>query len=366
VWASADSYLEAFPKMAAQRRHPMVALPPMADFPLGATCGECRVDIRTAGGVRCADCQARFAAGRRIAPRAADDGDDDASENEWVLLKTVNDTLGTRLRPARHLGDLARLGEPDSNRNHLATIAMDGNGIGGFFAALATVGDADLKRQISPAISAATRNALYAATADIVRTRDRTAPVVPHVLGGDDVVVSVVADRAWAFVRGFLAAFDRALADATKAMQLPANARERIPTMSAGLVFGHHKFPYARAIQLAEQMMRRAKHHAQGAEPAICWVDVTTDGEELPTWRRAFTMRELTAQEAALASIVALGNTSRQVLQRLLASGNEEEATAAVLAWARRGGHDTIRTLPGSIPVSDLRGLVALTRWWRP
>ncbi|MEO5874830.1 MAG: hypothetical protein ABIS86_09685 [Streptosporangiaceae bacterium] len=365
VWATAGSYLEAYPLLAAQRSRPLVALPQFADFSLGETCAECRVDLRSAGEL-CADCRARDTAGRRTTSRGSQAEPSEASATEQDLLHAVTRSTNAKLRPVRHFGDLAQAGEGTGNRNHVATVAMDGNGMGAFFSVLAGTGDVDVKRRISPAISAATRSALHTATLGIIQPDDRWLPVVPHVLGGDDVVVSVVADRAWDFTHEFLDAFSRELTRTGTELGLPPEVLSQIPSMSAGLVFAHVKFPYARAVHLAEQMLRRAKQDTAGAEAALCWLDVTDDGEALPSWRRAFTQRELAERTDALGELAGLGNTALQVLRRLLASGTDEEATAAVLSWARRNNHPGIQPLLTGLPLDDLRGLAALTRWWRP
>jgi hypothetical protein len=363
VWATADSYLEAYPALAAQRSRPLVSMPPQADFSLGTTCEECRVDLRTAGGTMCEDCRARDrGAGRRDFGTGRSEVREDASATERAVLDGVNKRRSVALRPVGHLGDLARLGSVQGNRNHVATVALDGNGMGAFFAALAGTGNAELKRHISPAISAATREALIAAAAGIIRPDDRRLPVIAHVAGGDDVVVSVVADRAWTFVNGFQTAF----ASELRKVRLPADLEVEMPSMSAGVVFAHHKFPYARAVRLADDMLRKAKHDTRGAQAAVCWLDVAEDGEQAPSWRRAFTRDELARHEEAVKAIAAVGNTGRQTLQRLLSTGTEEESIAAVLSWARRNGHTEIRRLSGHLHVDDLRGLAAYTRWWRP
>ncbi|MFF0520683.1 hypothetical protein ACFYTC_18375 [Actinomadura nitritigenes] len=364
VWATADSYLEAYPALAAHRSRPLVSMPPQADFSLGTTCEECRIDLRTASGTTCEDCRARDrGAGRRdFGTGPSEEAPEDASATERAVLQCVNQRRSMALRPVGHLGDLARLGSVHSNRNHVATVALDGNGMGAFFAALAGTGNAELKRHISPAISAATREALITATAGIVQPNDRRLPVIAHVAGGDDVVVSVVADRAWTFVDGFQSAFAAEL----KKVRLPADVAVEMPSMSAGVVFAHHKFPYARAVRLADEMLRKAKHDTQGSEAAVCWLDVTEDGEQAPSWRRAFTRDELARHAEAVKAIAAVGNTGRRTLQRLLSSGTEEESMAAVLSWARRNGHTEIRQLPGRLGTDDLRGLTAYTRWWRP
>jgi hypothetical protein len=298
--------------------------------------------------------------------KTAADAEPDALGTERAILDAVNQQTGLSLRPVRDMNDLARLGSEDGNRNHVATVALDGNGMGGFFAALASGADTGLKQQVSPAISAATRAALAGAAASIVRDDDEWVPVVPHILGGDDVVVSVTADRAWAFTRAFQAGFSDALTEAAARLSFPDDIIRQLPTMSAGLVFANSSFPYARAVRLAEDALRQAKKDTAGALPAIAWLDVTVDGEQPPSWRRTLTRDILGRHEAGLAALAGISRTGRQVLTRLLGAPTEEEARAAGLMWARRNGEAEVTHMLNQLTITDLRNRVGLTRWWRP
>jgi len=370
-WAQAPSYLE-FRRARPQPGSTLLAVPPAADFPLTRTCPSCRVDPSAQADGMCADCLARDASAGRRSTRpgpsrpAAQDAEPDALGTERAVLDAVNQRTGRHLRPVRDMNDLARLGETDSNRNHVATVALDGNGMGGFFAALASQQDTGLKQRISPEISAATRGALVSAGASIVRDDDERLPVVPHVLGGDDVVVSVTADRAWPFTRAFLAGFSDALTAAAGRLSIPDDITRQLPSMSAGVVFANASFPYARAARLAEDALRQAKQDTGGARPAVAWLDVTVDGEQPPPWRRTLTQDELDGHSADLAALAGISRSGRQALARLLGAGSEEEARAAGLVWARRNGQAAVTGLLNQSAVTELRNLVALTRWWRP
>jgi len=369
-WGQADSYLE-FRNGQSREDQGLRALPLVADFPLAETCGSCRTDPGDPASKMCTDCRARAAAGghrrARPAPTGSQAPDDapDALGTERMVIDAVGHALGRRLRPVGDMSELASLGDESGNRNHVATIALDGNGMGSFFAALAGQPDATLKQQISPEISAATRSALISAAQAITRESDRCLPVIPHVLGGDDVVVSAVADRAWPFTRAFLTRFAEALDAAAGRLELPGPLRQRLPSMSAGLVFAHAKFPYARAVQLADAVLHRAKKDTRGAESAIGWLDVTADGEAQPDWRTTQTLGGLQQQAEAIAALAAIPRSGRQALARLLARGTDEESCAAALYWARRNGHPVVASLLGQASVTDVRNLVALTRWWR-
>ncbi len=369
-WGTAPAYVE-FRQDQSRAPQQLMALPAAADFPLAETCASCRVDPSGRAGGMCADCAARdTAAGRRRARPAASgeavqDEEQDALGTERTVIDAVADALGRPLRPVGDMAELAGLGEESGNRNHVASVALDGNGMGGFFAALAGHGDTSLKQRISPQISSATRAALIAATQAVVRPADRQLPVIPHVLGGDDVVVSVTADRAWQFTAAFMDNFAAAMSAVARRLTLPGPLRQRMPTMSAGVVFAHAKFPKARAVQLADQLLRQAKRDTRGSEPAIAWLDVTADGEAPPPWRATQTADIMKHRAGDLTRLSGISPSGRQALARLLARGSEEESRAAALSWARRNGHDVVPALLDQVSVPDLRNLVALTRWWR-
>ena len=270
-WGQAVTYLE-FKGVQPGDDQSLRALPPVADFPLAETCESCRVDPRDGTIGMCADCTARAAvAGHRRAqpgsPQHEAAGDEpDALGTERLVINAVSRAIGRKLRAVSDLDQLASLADESGRRNHVATVALDGNGMGAFFTRLARQPDTSLKQHISPEISAATRSALVFAAHAVARETDQFLPVIPHVLGGDDVVVSVTADRAWQFTRAFLAGFSEAMAATAKRLKLPDPIKRGLPSMSAGVVFAHAKFPYARAVHLADDALRRAKRDTRGAE----------------------------------------------------------------------------------------------------
>lgn len=128
--------------------------------------------------------------------------------------------------------------------NHLATIFADGNGLGGLFheardraAKEGTQEALDSLRLLSEGIKDATAAALLDATLAILRDDDTVLPAVPHIQGGDDVLVTVPALRVWPFVRTFL----------TTSEELFEAFGEvgRRPSMSLGVVVCHRQLPSA-------------------------------------------------------------------------------------------------------------------------
>ncbi|MDB4872556.1 MAG: hypothetical protein JWL97_3560, partial [Gemmatimonadales bacterium] len=169
------------------------------------------------------------------------------------------------------------------------------------------------------------------------------------------------------FVTAFLREFGRETERFAGRLELPDAIRSALPTMSAGVIFAHYSFPYARAAQIADETLRRAKRATCGKRPAVAWVDVTVDGESPPVWRQSFELTALEGHADTLAALGEIGKSGRQTLARLLAhEGHSEEPRAAALLWARRSGHTALQNPLHDLSLGELRNLVALTRWWKP
>ena len=170
--------------------------------------------------------------------------------------------------------------------------------------------------------------------------------MIPHIVGGDDLVVSVVADRAWRFTVSYLDAFR------AHARDIPGVGDEHgpaLPSASAGLVFAHMKFPFRRAAELAADRLRAAKRQFHGVSPAVAWLDVTRDGEQPPAALRAWALDDLLALEDALGALrTQVEPSGRAVLERLVDTG-QPAVSLARLARARpaAGPRRGRRAVPG-------------------
>ena len=224
LWGAGPSYLEAYRDQIKPLREdpPLVSLPPSAGFPPLESCAECRADP-VAGQIAiheekaigvCLDCLARYQdlyrkPGLAAQPHGKGQGPPGKLpiyQEEARLARALGrePVAGT----AQDLGDLAALGGPETWRNHVATVYADGNAIGSLFDRIAEHGDPRLKEQVSRAISDATRQSLLDATEAILGgDPGEPLPVIPHIVGGDDLLVSVAADRAWQFTVAYLDAF---------------------------------------------------------------------------------------------------------------------------------------------------------------
>ncbi|MGW2410128.1 Cas10/Cmr2 second palm domain-containing protein [Streptomyces sp. NPDC001739] len=387
VWGEGESYLAVYahvlqPKV--RRGEVQHDLPPTAEFPLAVPCRMCHTDpavgnepVPDGSLALCLDCS------MRNVPRRQTVADENSPEGR--LLR------GIGLAPAPHgLTELAALGSPASGRNHLATVAVDGNAFGVFFKALADEGSRDeelrtAKAEISCALSDATRAALEVATLELPLTIEREQLcVVPHVVGGDDVLVSLPADQAWCFTLTFLEEFGRLVREATAEVMdelnklragRPGLALLEAPTASAGVVFARARHPLNLLAESAGQRLSEAKRAYGGRQASVQWLDITADGPEapahppLPLSALIAEGRGETPAAQALKRLVKVPASHRARLIEALRGGGPLTAAAT----ADRVGHlDAIRPFLPPFPQHDqppavgigLGAALGLARWW--
>jgi len=384
VWGTGPSYLEAYRDHMKARRDdpPLLSLPPPGDFPALASCRECRagpavekIDIHEDKDIGvCLDCLARYQDCYRKPGLAAQPHPGGARPPGVLPIYKEEATLAEGLKrhrvddTARDFTALARLGGRDTQRNHVATVYADGNAIGPFFDRVIAHGDPELKARVSAELSRVTRQALLEATR-LVLGDDSCLPVIPHVVGGDDLVVSVVADRAWPFTIAYLTQFREGL------RAIPGLPRELLdpvaPTASAGLVFAHAKFPYRRAFELAAQQLYEAKQQFNGTEPAVAWLDVTRDGEHAPAGQEAWALNDLIRLDDALRALrTQVEPSGRSAMERLVDLSRPGVSLARLQEHARRLDRAAVLSpflADGDAGGSTARmaGALSAARWWR-
>lgn len=341
VWGVGESYLaartaEMVPRQ--ERGEVRIDLPAPAEFPLAQPCRLCHTDpaaaLLTVPGERkpqaiCPDCARRLEHDRqaRAGERRGDHGASAESRLQTVIgcaeaPATLLDLARCTLRDDAQAPDDDAPGEErldgsasrrggrgaagsshrhgpavaaGSRATQLATVYVDGNAVGAFFRALASAASAaeaeELRRAkgtISVKLAEATVAALELATLQVMDDTGGEGPllVVPHVVGGDDILVSLPADRAWTFTLTYLDMFRDLLAKAAgPVLRLlpeppPGHNRPMPPTASAGIVFAHSTYPMNLVVELAEERLTRAKQATGGAACSIDFVDVTADGPQ--------------------------------------------------------------------------------------
>jgi hypothetical protein len=392
--ADASDYTTARQRMRAQA--PMaIALPQLGDYPGLQPCDECGatpvVDRRKLTDPDtgqpepkrlCADCSARQDDyGRqwelkqgdthRIAAAFLVEGRLQAKVTENRVANGAQ--LGDKQVPvADDFADLADLQRGEDRLNHTAIVWIDGDGIGDLFEHLR----ADTRQRAVAGLPIAVKDALVNATFAIDDTGSATkpVPVIPHVVGGDDVLVTVPATLAWRFVRTYLEAFE------TGARECGVDA-----TASAAMVFARHNVPFATQLDRAEHLLREAKRYgakvrhrldrdAVAGTSCVGWLDVTREGSlDMPAFHR--TLIELEGMAGDLERLrykpplepggesSGVPVTQRERWIRLLSEGDAVLAQARVRLEAKRAGNAFVAAWPfgGN---ADLKERLEMLRWW--
>jgi len=300
----------------------------------------------------CRDCAARLdAAGRQAdADRAPNVS---RRVSEWLSAAYPEYTFTF----PDDFGQLADLGD----ETHLATIYIDGNRIGALFEAVARAGGKS-KRELARGIDGATRDGLVAGLTAILPTAEGppaeggtpqkvTVPAIAHLVGGDDVLLSVPAAAGWGFAEAFLEAFTESLAAWSRKSGLPLSGPA--PSASAGLVVHHHKHPFALIVDSAAETLSYAKSQMSGQEGAVAWVDVSSTGSQLHGPRAAAWLAENRSTLRALSKVKPaqrsrLGHTSDEDLRSQVNRMKVEPAQVLL----REGG-----------PLA-LEDALSIVRWW--
>lgn len=179
-----------------------------------------------------------------------------------------------KIRLPDELDDLGAVSQPP---NYLGFIYCDANGVGDHWGEIAQqlgATDEDYSR-FSAAISTATLEAAAEALAQCFprpRPTDNGKPIVPFeivIMGGDDLVLLVAADKALDVATAYCQAFKQLT---TKKM-----AGSRTVTASAGVVLAHASQPILFLEQRANELLRLAKQTPQSRyEGAVDFLVVST------------------------------------------------------------------------------------------
>jgi len=214
-----------------------------------------------------------------------------------------------------------------------AVVYADGNGLGEVFRDFADLASgrgnrayADELRAFSGRLTDCTQEAFREAAAalrrDLPATQlaDGEAPVLPLVLGGDDVIAVCQGEAALRFTEEYLRAFERLTAQAAEIREpLGRGGRGDSLSACAGVAVVKRHFPFTAAAGLAYQLMREAKvarTHVSGPCSAMSFeILYDSTDPELGRLRASTTFREPGAGGSA-------GQVGRLVAQPYLLSGD--------------------------------------------
>jgi hypothetical protein len=330
VAGQGDSYAVAYPAMARARQDGalLVDSPPAPpELFLAKPCDQCRSAAATVGNVRvvqgeepvdlCGECDARLEAAGRTAGRPSQ-----APRPERRLREALEEAGMPVADFSATFADMATAGERDRDdaSTQVALIYADGNKVGAFLSrAAGTPGGPD-KAEIAPLLDRAVLGALAQAVIDRFRGWPEP-PVLVHLAGGDDLLVSVPAADAWLFSKTLLVAFTSILAE--KAAGWPESLRQQVPALAAGLVFHHVKTPFSDVVRLAGEQLRVAKAKTRGGA-AVAFLDMTADGNQPPDGRAPVTLADLDRHADRFQQVADMPGSRRQALLDLYRNGDIE------------------------------------------
>jgi hypothetical protein len=334
VAGTGASYAEAYAGMASARREGDFLLdwpPAPPETVLAKPCDQCRQAAATVPGVKvtrddtldlCAECDARLeAAGRTTASEAM------APAPERRLRRALSDAGLPVTGFSDSFAEMAAAGrrDRDDTPSQVALIYADGNRVGAFLSMAAAAADGPKKSEIAPILEKAALGALVQAVKSRF-TGWAEPPVLPHLAGGDDLLISVPAVDAWLFAVTLVSEFGRQVAQATGGW--PEGIREHPPSLSAGLIFHHNTAPFFDVVRLAGEQLLTAKNAAAGRAATVAFLDLTADGSQPPPGREPMTLRYLDANAGRFGRTADLPDSRRATLLDLARHDAWEEFIA--------------------------------------
>lgn len=297
-------------------------------------------------------------------------GDEGRPEPEESISRGAEE-----LRPLEHAiqsnPDASSTASPDTDSgdytflSKVAVIHSDGNGVGGIMKDLessmdrvapgvfkAEVGcdrdDPDALRRFLRAVNERLQNAVEHAFAaawtriDELSERDddragrghTVIPVVPVILGGDDVTVITSGDYALPFAAAYLRYYEEATGnDPILRYLTPPEGQDTGPmTAAAGVAIVKRNFPFHIAYELAEKLVNRAKKVGKTAQPPCSTLDyhvlfdtTVLDPDEAIRGYESFTTRPFRLLNDETSSVASTCNVG----SRTSGSGDDENSTSA-------------------------------------
>ena len=183
--------------------------------------------------------------------------------------------------PALRCADMNAIGDRSSWRNYVGVVYADGNAMGKVVQALDS---ADTCRSFSEIVDESIREACFLGLDEVMREdvecirgaidRERPRRPLPAdvlLLGGDDLLVALPADRALDFALRATGEFEcltRAKIAGVKEEGARRFFQERLGgrgfTISCGVAIVRSAYPFYLALHLAEQLLRNAKRSPNG------------------------------------------------------------------------------------------------------
>ncbi len=371
--ANGTSYLDAYRRQAAGGGlAEFRLLPAVPELGIVRRCGSCgsepAIQQETIGGDAewlGADCLARLTSWRRAQSQDRAVAATLPGAQDWASIPgrwpTDLGTLAAKGGLPADGGGRTAVGRKDS-RSHLALIAADGNGIGRLFERIAEANLPELRRNAVAELTEATREAVVAAARAFCADPEYKV-VIPHYVGGDDVLLSVSAAAAWQVAAELGRQFER----------LAWRLRQHVPDgrvvpeeltaaiddvgIGIGIVFAPRAHPVADAVPVSHRALAAAKALTAGGRSAIGWLDITygAGADDLHAIELDKALADLRPDNRP--DVFGLGPSARGALG-VIVRGRTEGLAERVAEWSRRTGNP-LTSLPAELP-----GLLSRARWW--
>ena len=272
-----------------------------AQLPFAAFCAACGIGIAVGHNKRrdedderadyvCEDCHNKFRE-----PYAPGLG----AQGHQPFLDNFRDAVQRQL-PHHHPlhrppgGDWATMiGQLDPNR-HVAYLSADGNSMGEVFSACTTPG---VTQKLSAEIASALRNALASQCAALIslrpevddnavedpkqpkKPRRELLPVLPLIIGGDDLFALLPAPWAIDITRRLIGAYERRMGTVMSQLKLTEDGAGA--TLSAAIVICKANYPHTLARRRCEHELAQAKRiaHGSGKGSSVLTVAVITGNQ---------------------------------------------------------------------------------------
>ncbi len=246
-------------RWAKSRRQGVVAEPHMPYVAFCASCGVALAQNHTrlaneGGGERrrylCRDCQQK------------------ARESATNREEILNEFLRAVVDNAAQYDQYEFIYEPErcafyDRRSYVAYLVADGNGMGTLFGSIA---DESKLSKFSEALSVNTRKSLAVPAKHLLdrlpkqSDRRRILPVLPLILGGDDLFALIPAPYALDVARRFCLAWEEQMGQLVARHKLTGVPRL---TIAAAVVICKSTYPYALAHRRAEDLLKQAKRQSK-------------------------------------------------------------------------------------------------------
>lgn len=190
---------------------------------------------------------------------------------EVIAKRAVRHNAEARIRKLAGTDNLARIRDFFSAVEWVGVVHADGNGLGQLFRdapgkltggpnpAGAALG------QLSDEVRARAESAFQHAVATVTANRDHSdapLPLVPLIVGGDDLTLLIDGKLALEFTTAYLEAFGKPVGEDSMLRQVLGD--HKALTACAGVALVKPRFPFSEAYRLADELCRSAKREVRG------------------------------------------------------------------------------------------------------